>query len=350
VKDKKSLLLSAILLQAAIFMPKEVKNKMSEKTKIICMDDIEVKGVDWLWYPYIPYGKVTIVQGDPGEGKTSFALALIALLTTGQPLPEHENPNEPINVIFQTAEDGLADTIKPRLLSYGADCKRVLVIDDAEIELTLSDKRLEEAIIETGARLVVLDPIQAYLGSDVDMHRANEVRPVFKRLCAMAERHGCAVILIGHMNKDKSGKALYRGLGSIDLTAAVRSILIVGRAKEKPNLRIAAHCKSNLAPEGQSIAFELGENCAFNWKGYCDVSVDALLSVKTPKPSKLMRMQTELREILTTPMTAEQVYAHAAKLGIGERTANSAKKEIGATSKKFGEEWKWTLPDSGDTE
>ena len=167
---------------------------MSEKTKIICIDDIQSREVDWLWYPYIPYGKVTIVQGDPGEGKTSFALALIALLTTGQPLPEQERDGEPVSVIYQTAEDGLADTIKPRLESYGADCKKVLVIDDTEVGLTLSDKRLEEAVNETGAKLVVLDPIQAYLGRDVDMHRANEVRPVFKRLCAMAEKTGCAVL------------------------------------------------------------------------------------------------------------------------------------------------------------
>ncbi|MDD4414948.1 MAG: AAA family ATPase, partial [Oscillospiraceae bacterium] len=206
---------------------------MPEKTKIICMDDIETKEVDWLWYPYIPYGKVTIVQGDPGEGKTSFALALIALLTTGKPLPEQEHGGEPVSVIYQTAEDGLSDTIKPRLEAYGADCKRVLVIDEDEVSLTLSDERLEEAVNETGARLVVLDPIQAYLGSDVDMHRANEVRPVFKRLCTMAEKTCCAVILIGHMNKDTKGKALYRGLGSINYSAAVRSILVVGRAKDE---------------------------------------------------------------------------------------------------------------------
>ena len=318
---------------------------MSEKTKIICMDDIESRDVDWLWYPYIPYGKVTIVQGDPGEGKTSFALALIALLTTGQPLPEQETGDAPVSVIYQIAEDGLADTIKPRLETYGADCKKVLVIDDVEVGLTLSDKRLEEAVGETGARLVVLDPIQAYLGSDVDIHRANEVRPVFRRLCLMAEKTGCAVVLIGHMNKDARGKALYRGLGSIDFSAAVRSILVVGRAKDEKTLRIIAHSKSNLAPEGQSVEFELGENCSFHWKGYCDVTVEALLSGNGSVQTKTVQMENELRELLKNPMYAYQIYEHAEKIGISERTVKTAKKNIGVVSEKINGRWRWSLPE-----
>ena len=156
--------------------------------KLISMSEINAEEVQWLWYPYIPLGKLTIIQGDPGEGKTSFILAVIAALTRGEPLPECERAAEPMNVIYQTAEDGLADTIKPRLESAGADCTRVLVIDEGKRELTLCDARLEEAIRRTAAKLIVLDPLQAYLGSDVDMHRANEVRPALKRLSLMAER------------------------------------------------------------------------------------------------------------------------------------------------------------------
>lgn len=161
--------------------------------KLISMSEINAEEVQWLWYPYIPLGKLTIIQGDPGEGKTSFILAVIAALTRGDPLPECEQAAEPMNVIYQTAEDGLADTHKPRVESAGADCTRVLVIDEGKRELTLCDARLEEAICRTGAKLIVLDPLQAYLGSDVDMHRANEVRPVLKRLSLMAERTQCAV-------------------------------------------------------------------------------------------------------------------------------------------------------------
>lgn len=317
---------------------------MSTKPKIICMDDIQSQEVEWLWYPYIPYGKVTIVQGDPGEGKTSFALALVSLLTKGQPLPEYESGDDPVSVIYQTAEDGLADTIKPRLESYGADCKRVMVIDDSEFDLTVADRRLEEAVTETGARLVVLDPMQAYLGSDVDIHRANEVRDVFKKLCHMAERTGCAVLLIGHMNKDKNGKSAYRGLGSIDFRAAARSVLVVGRAKDNPAFRVVAHDKSNLAPEGRSIAFELGENCSFKWKGYCDVSVSDLLSGNGTVQNKTAQMEQGLRELLKKPMKAYQVYEHAEKLGISERTVKTAKKNVGVVSQKVNGQWEWSLP------
>lgn len=218
------------------------------------MSQVAVEEIQWVWYPYIPYGKITVIQGDPGEGKTTFVLALIALLTKGEPLPEEEQGTEPINVIYQTAEDGLNDTIKPRLLSVGADCERVIVIDENEMELTMSDEKLEQAIKKTNAKVIVLDPIQAYLGGDVDMHRANEIRPIMKRLALLAERTGCAVILIGHMNKMGGAKSAYRGLGSIDIRAAVRSVLVVGRVKDEPTLRIVAHDKSNLAPEGKSIA------------------------------------------------------------------------------------------------
>ena len=229
--------------------------------KLISMSEINAEEVQWLWYPYIPLGKLTIIQGDPGEGKTSFILAVIAALTRGEPLPECERAAEPMNVIYQTAEDGLADTIKPRLESAGADCTRVLVIDEGKRELTLCDARLEEAIRRTGAKLIVLDPLQAYLGSNVDMHRANEVRPVLKRLSLMAERTQCAVILIGHMNKAQGLKSGYRGLGSIDFRASARSVLIVGRLKSGDTLRIVAQDKNSLAPEGSSIAFELHPEC-----------------------------------------------------------------------------------------
>ena len=264
--------------------------------KLISMSEINAEEVQWLWYPYIPLGKLTILQGDPGEGKTSFILAVIAALTRGDPLPECERAAEPMNVIYQTAEDGLADTIKPRLESAGADCTRVLVIDEGKRELTLCDARLEEAIRRTAAKLIVLDPLQAYLGSDVDMHRANEVRPVLKRLSLMAERTQCAVILIGHMNKAQGLKSGYRGLGSIDFRASARSVLIVGRLKSGDTLRIVAQDKNSLAPEGAAIAFELHPEHGFQWKGFCDATVDNILNGTGQVQTKTMQMEDELRQ------------------------------------------------------
>jgi hypothetical protein len=121
------------------------------------MNEVEATTIDWLWYPYIPFGKITVIQGDPGDGKTTAVLAIAAALTTGALLPESKAAAEPMNVIFQTAEDGLGDTVKPRLIQSGADCTRVIVIDESEKELSLSDLRVEQAIAQTGARLFILD-------------------------------------------------------------------------------------------------------------------------------------------------------------------------------------------------
>ena len=312
------------------------------------MRDIPVEEIKWIWYPYIPLGKVTIIQGDPGEGKTTFVLALIALLTTGTSLPEEEKSSPPMYVIYQTAEDGLADTIKPRLLESDADCSRVLVIDESERELNLCDERLECAISETGAKLIVLDPLQAYLGCDVDMHRANEVRPIFKRLCSMAERTGCAVVLIGHMNKAQGSKSSYRGLGSIDFRAAARSILLVGRSGDDPHLRFVAHDKSSLAPEGRSIAYELHPERGFSWRGFCDITVDDLLSGNGSVQTKTSLMESELREMLCDgPISSEEILLRAEELGVSERTLKIAKQNLGVEGVKIGAKWFATLNQEG---
>lgn len=267
---------------------------------MINMESVKVEQIEWLLYPFIPFGKVTIIQGDPGEGKTTMVLQIIAKLTRGEPILlnkksqkeaqqdseenlkqevlSQDNPIQPVNVIYQTAEDGLGDTIKPRLLAAGADCSRVLVIDDREQPLTMVDVRLEEAIMQTKARMVVLDPIQGFLGTDVDMHRANEIRPLMKRMAVLAEKYHCAIILIGHMNKNSNGKSSYRGLGSIDFQAAARSVLIVGRLKDEPETRVMCHVKSSLAPEGKSVAFRLDKETGFQWIGEYDISADDLLS------------------------------------------------------------------------
>lgn len=159
-------------------------------------------------------------------------LNLAAKLSKGEALDKNMKVTEPVNVIYQTAEDGLADTVKPRLELAGADCERIIVIDESDKSLSMVDERLEEAIVRTGARLLILDPIQAYLGGGMDMNRANEARDMTKKLGALAEKTKCAIILIGHMNKASGNKAAYRGMGSIDFFAVARSVLLVGRVEE----------------------------------------------------------------------------------------------------------------------
>lgn len=323
--------------------------------KLINMEQVEVEKIDWLLYPFIPFGKVTIVQGDPGEGKTTMVLQIIAKLTKGEavlpsgsdePALEAKTVDlEPVNVIYQTAEDGLGDTIKPRLLSAGADCSRVMVIDDNDQALTMMDARLEEAIIKTKARLVVLDPIQGFLGAAVDMHRANEIRPLMKRVAVLAEKYHCAIILIGHMNKNSNGKSSYRGLGSIDFQAVARSVLIVGRIKDEPEIRVVCHVKSSLAPEGKSIAFRLDKDTGFEWIGEYDISADDLLSGDN-RGQKIHEAKEFLKEILVFGSVAQtKVAEEAESRGIKKKTLWNAKKELEIESVKIGNQWFWMLPE-----
>lgn len=329
------------------------------------MESVKVEQIEWLLYPFIPFGKVTIIQGDPGEGKTTMVLQIIAKLTRGEPILlnkksqkeaqqdseenlkqevlSQDNPIQPVNVIYQTAEDGLGDTIKPRLLAAGADCSRVLVIDDREQPLTMVDVRLEEAIMQTKARMVVLDPIQGFLGTDVDMHRANEIRPLMKRMAVLAEKYHCAIILIGHMNKNSNGKSSYRGLGSIDFQAAARSVLIVGRLKDEPETRVMCHAKSSLAPEGKSVAFRLDKETGFQWIGEYDISADDLLSGDARGQKSRIAKEFLLDILADGGMAQKKIEEEASKQGIKKKTLRNAKQELEIDSVKRGNQWFWIL-------
>ena len=302
-----------------------------ETVKIIRMSDVELTPVEWLWKPYLPFGKLSVLQGNPGEGKTYFAMHLAAACTNGKLLPNMERM-EPFNVIYQTAEDGLGDTVKPRLIEAGADLDRVLVIDDSDVQLTLSDERIEKAIVENNARLVIIDPIQAYLGADVDMNRANEVRPIFMRLGQVAQRTGCAILLIGHLNKAAGMQSLQRGLGSIDIAAAVRSVMFIGKLKHDPTMRILTHEKSSLAPPGVSLAFSLGDEGGFRWVGEYDITADEMLSgIEPQRETKTQQAKDLICTLLAggKQVLSEDIDKAALERGIPGRTVRDAKRELG---------------------
>ena len=310
-------------------VPKEPSKP--ETVKIIRMSDVELTPVEWLWKPYLPFGKLSVLQGNPGEGKTYFAMHLAAACTNGKLLPNMERM-EPFNVIYQTAEDGLGDTVKPRLIEAGADLDRVLVIDDSDVQLTLSDERIEKAIIENNARLVIIDPIQAYLGADVDMNRANEVRPIFMRLGQVAQRTGCAILLIGHLNKAAGMQSLQRGLGSIDIAAAVRSVMFIGKLKHDPTMRILTHEKSSLAPPGASLAFSLGDEGGFRWVGEYDITADEMLSgIEPQRETKTQQAKDLICTLLAggKQVLSEDIDKAALERGIPGRTVRDAKRELG---------------------
>lgn len=328
--------------------------KQNVELKLIHMEDVVSKEVEWLWYPYIPYGKITIIEGDPGEGKTTLVLKLASALSRGLSLPcDDDKEYEPIHIIYQTAEDGIEDTIKPRLEKAGADCSMIRVIDETDKELSMTDDRLEQAIIETKARLIILDPIQAYIGATVDMHRANEIRPVLKHLGTIAEKHNCAIILIGHMNKASGSKSTYRGLGSIDIQATARSVLLVARLRDKPNIRIMAHDKSSLAPAGDAIGFEMTEDNGMVCIGPYDITIDELLSGNEGRGKKKLDIaENFIKEYFGSNkvIPSNEIMMEAAKRSIKRNTLLSAKKKLGITSDKEKAEdgtiyWTWVMPE-----
>ena len=312
------------------------------------MANIKTEAVEWLWYPYIPYGKITIIQGNPGDGKTSLALKIAASVSAGTVLPGIPEI-EPQNVIYLSAEDGVSDTIKPKLEEYGADFSRVFYISDTDKALTLSDNRLEESLQISRARLLIIDPIQAFMGSRTDMNKANEVRDSLRPIGNLADKYKCAVILIGHLNKDQSLNSIYRGIGSMDFTAISRSILLVGRHRLDPELRIFVHNKSSLCPQGASLAFTLNGHNGFEWiSGYDEATPEDILSSsrnqKIHRETKLNDAIEFLQDYFSDhyEVPATEIEAMARERNIGKRTLDEAKKHIPEIhSKKIGKDWYW---------
>ena len=237
----------------------------------------------------------------------------------------------------RTTVDGLKTTMD----SQNARMKAIR----RDIPLTLADERIARAIRENNAKLVIIDPVQAFLGADVDMNRANEVRPIFRSLGDIAQATGCAIVLIGHLNKAVGTQSTYRGLGSIDITAAVRSLLFIGKLKDNPTTRVLIHEKSSLAPPGQSLAFSLGDEKGFEWIGAYDITADELLAgTDTAKTeSKTAQAEMLILELLANgkKMPSAELEKAVNDRGISSRTMRTAKSRIGdrLITEKDGTAW-----------
>ena len=216
-------------------------------------------------------------------------------------------------------------------------------IDDSEIPLDFFDERIEAAIVKTDAKIAFFDPIQGYMG-DASINSASKVRPMMKHLAGVADRTGCAIVLIGHLNKS-GNKSQYRGLGSIDIRAAARSILVVGKTND--GTRAIVHDKSNLAPHGSSIAFSLDRESGFNWIGECDVTIDELLE---SKPAKGESQSDKAKRIILSMLSddkevaATEIINAGKNEGISSATMERVRKDLGVASKKEGKNWVCFFP------
>ena len=312
--------------------------------------EVKVRKVEWLWYPFIPFGKVTVIQGDAGDGKSTFILKLAAMLTNGEPMPFTDGNNlEPMNVIYQSTEDDADDTIVPRFISAGGNTEKLLFINEKEHYLSFSDERLLGAIRATKAKLIILDPLSAYIGESTSINSANEVRNQFRPLIDIAKEQGCAIVIVHHMNKAMGQKAVNRAVGSVDIVGAARSVLMVSRTdKERPNERILVQVKSNLSPTGTAIVFSLSEN-GIEWVEETSRTADEVLgnafsSMGRPD-EQIQKAKDVLSRLLSDhkPKPQSLIMEQFKTMGICESTVKKAKVQLNIRSVKQGTYWYWLL-------
>ena len=305
---------------------------------------VTAREVEWLWYPYIPFGKITIIEGDPGDGKSSFILQVAARLTRGDAMPDGYQISEPASVVYQCCEDDLADTIKPRLLAAGALCERVAYIIDDDNSLTFCDERIGTVLSQTGARLLILDPLQSYLSQEGDMYSVGRIRNSLGKLSMIATKYRCAVVLIGHMSKANGRKNVYRGLGSIDIAAVARSILMITRDSDDPDIRYMLPVKSSLAPEGPAIGFRFARDGGFKWLGVCEPNVPPDEIPFSGRVGKIPDVTELIASMLAEgDIPSTDVLERMATYGVSDRTVYKVKRLLGIESYRKGRAWYWRL-------
>ena len=342
------------------------------EANLIWMSDVQPKAVSWLWPGWIPFGKLTILDGDPGLGKSTLWIEIAAAITSGKILPGAERM-EPGNVLFMTAEDDLDDTIRPRLDAAGVDVSRFVALDSVKTEtgdtlplLKLYANAIQGAMKRTKARLLVVDPLMNYLG-DHDSNKDQEVRQALQPIVALAGETGAAVLVVRHLNKSVSHgtSALYRGAGSIGIVGLARSAMLVSKPQAEEteegeegegrdtDRRILAPVKTNLCRAPRSLSFDLigrdGGSPSIKWVGTVSASADDLVSGRPgPKP-KVSDEEIKVflaRMLESGPLESEVVITRAKELGIGRNRLFDLRKTLGYAAKKSGMDgpWFWSKP------
>jgi hypothetical protein len=336
---------------------------------VVRVSDVEAARVRWLWQGRIPGGKVTVLDGDPGLGKSTVTLDLTARITTGSPLPGETGRRPPADVVLLSAEDGIDDTIRPRLEAAGANCERAHVVDHVidedgtarPPELPGDLPEIQQLIVETGAVLLIVDPLMAFLAGEVNAHRDQDVRRALPPFKGLAEATGCAVLVVRHLNKAPGGNPLYRGGGSIGIGGAARSVLLVAQDPHDETRRIIASAKSNLGPTPEALAYrivadELRDCALVSWAGTVAYSAADLLTspVEAPKRDQAEELLSEL--LADGPMRQSDIKRHTDAAGVSWRTVETAKKRLGIISEQrpvegkrgAGPSW-WRLPNAPHT-
>lgn len=336
---------------------------LASHPELVRLSDVQPETISWLWKDRIPRGKLTLLDGDPGLGKSTLSLNIAAAVSTGASLPDGDRM-EPADVVILSAEDGAADTIRPRVDAAQGDARRIHLLTSIQTaggeeetpDLGNHVPMIRLAVDRTRAALVIIDPLMAYLGPDTNSHRDQDVRRTLAPLSRMAEETGCAVLVVRHLNKTNGGPALYRGGGSIGISGAARVALLVAKDPEDDERRVLAVVKNNLAPHAPALGFQLasvGHVARVEWDGEpANYTADELLAVSFQDPEEKTAKESAadfLRALLANgPVPAKQVKKDAAENGLSWKTMCRAKKELEIVSEKKGyakdTEWTWRLP------
>jgi AAA domain len=333
----------------------------TERRKYVrCLCDFEPQPIEWLWPNRVAAGKVTLIDGDPSQGKSLLTLDLVARLTAGRPLPDGPAFGPPQSVVLVGTEDGLGDTVRPRLQAAGADLMRVHTFEVRDqngaprLPVFPQDcDLLRETLLEKEARLVVIDPLAAVLAAAGGLS-GFQVRRALGPLAALAEETRAAVIMIRHLTKGGQGRrAIYRGGGAIDIIGSARTAFLVGPHPQDDSLRVLACTKINVAEPPPALGFRIAANdagqSAVTWTGPVDVAADDLvLAPGRPPGEAVAEARSFLEELLRDgPLSQDEIQHQAQEAGISRRTLRRAKSELRIGSEfqqgAVGAQWLWRL-------
>jgi AAA domain-containing protein/CHC2-type zinc finger protein len=336
-----------------------VKPPGNIRPDLVCLADVKAKPVPWLWKLYLAFGMLAMLSGDPDAGKTFIALAIAASLSNGQ-LPVTGEDCEPVVSLYLSHENAAEFVTRPRFDALGGNAARFHLLkgsiyndgeDSIRAGITLKDVALlEAAVVETGAKLIIIDPIQSYMGAEVDAHRSNETRPVMDGLIELAQKHNVCILILRHLSKASGGRAIHRGLGSIDLTGAVRTEMLAGSAPGEPKNRALVQIKNNLGPQAGSLGYQIvgtEMKAKLEWLGESKLSAEDLLSpdAATEDRSDIDEAEEFIREQLKNGPKRLRDLKSAS--GIPEWTLSRAARKVGIERSREGERgpWVWRLAD-----
>lgn len=324
---------------------------MKNKEMFVTLSTVKRRKVQWLWRPYIPFGMLTILEGDPGLGKSFLSMYIAATISTGGRLPDGQEVTQG-NVLYISAEDDPSYTTGPRIDALSGDSERIRVLNG---RIALDEDGLDALraeLDEYEPEVIIIDPWVSFVPTDTPIKDSPAVRALLDKIESVAKDYGCAIILIRHLTKMKHDNALYQGGGTIDMIAAARSALRIGKHPERDDHRVMVHLKHNVGPRGSTWVYELAlgedenEIPRLRFVGTDDVSVDDLNPGAEGLRPKDTAKEFLKRELRNGPRKAKDMESLATEQGISKRTLDSARSGIGVKSFQKKSGWVWSLPEA----